>query len=307
MRTILLISLIFFLTVPVYPADSPGTTGFQFLRTQVGARPAALGGAFLAVSGDANALHYNPAGIATLDKRGATFTYLNDLLDFNTGFVGVVQPGIGPGHMGLGVLYKDYGNFKKTDLQGQEIGQFNANSISIALTYAVQPLKNLLVGSSAKYIRASIDHFSADAVALDAGAMYIIPSQNLTLAAGIFNAGQATSAFIETKDDLPLNVAVGFSKRLAHLPLQVSFQLYKYRDEDWHGAFGGEFTLTRQLYLRLGYDNMGRNLEVDSSKDRFAGAAIGFGFLWSDIHLDYAFTSYGEIGSLNRFSISGQF
>jgi len=286
---------------------SPGTVGFQFLKTQVGARPAAMGGAFVAIPGDINAIQYNPAGIVTFNKRTASFSYLNDLLDINMGFVGFVQPKVGPGNLGIAVLFKDYGNLIKTDITGEEMGNFSSNSFSFAAAYAIEPYKNLYVGASGKYIRFGIDNYFADALVVDGGVMYTIPSLALTLAAGVFNVGQAMSAFVETKDDLPTNVKVGFSKALAHLPLLLSFNLYKYNDEDWYGALGGEFTLSPNLFLRLGYDQFGRDLQVDSSNDKFAGAAVGLGLLWNNIRVDYAFTTYGELGALNRFSVSGQF
>ncbi len=301
------IILFLLLALAVQAADSPGTTGFQFLKTQVGGRAAGMGGAFLAVGNDVNAIYYNPGAVATVPTRSASFTYLKHVLDFNYGFIGFVQPHLGPGHLGVGLTYMDYGNFKKTDQNGDVLGNFSANSICLAAVYALQPVTNLSLGVSAKYIRATIDTYAADAVAVDAGAMYVFPKPMLTLAAGVFNAGQPVSAFINTRDDLPMCFRVGLSKRLEHLPLLLSLVGYQYRNEKWHGVLGGEFTLTPQAFLRLGYDNIGQDLQVGGNKDRFAGASLGLGFLWRTVQLDYAFSSMGEIGSLNRFSISSSF
>jgi len=304
--TLIIILSIFIIPLSLY-ANSPGTVGFQFLRTQVGARPAALGGAFVAVAKDVSCLYYNPAGIATFSQKTASFTYLNHVLDFGSGFVGVVRPQFGPGNLGVSVLYMNYGDFAKTDINGQEMGSFSANSIALSTSYALSPMKNLYVGASFKYIRASIDTYSSDAIAVDAGVLYAIPSQALTIALSFTNFGSATSAFIESKPPLPSNIRLGFAKQLAHLPLMLGFNLYKYQNEDWHGALGGEFILTDKLLLRIGYDNAGRDMHVDSSKDRFAGAALGLGLLWRSFRIDYSYTSYGVIGALNRFSVSGQF
>ncbi len=288
-------------------AGTPATSGFQFLKMQVGARAAAMGGAFLAVPGDVNSLFYNPAGIASITSKAASFSYHDDLLDFNSGFIGYVHPGIGPGAVGVSVLYRDYGSFDRTDVSGQELGTFGANSIAFAASYGMSPMKNMLVGGSVKYIRGAIDVYSADAVAVDAGVMYSIPGQQLTFAAGLFNAGASMSAFISEEYDLPMQLRVGLSKALAHLPLLIGLNVYKYNDEPWYFTLGGEFTLTPNLFLRLGYDSYGRDLDVDSSKDTLAGAAIGVGFLWQNISFDYAYSSLGALGSLNRFTISGRF
>ena len=68
-----------------------------------------------------------------------------------------------------------------------------------------------------------------------------------------------------------------------------------------------EFTLSEYVLLRLGYDFIGRKMHADASDDTFAGAAIGLGFLWNQIKIDYSYTSYGVLGSLNRFTVSSHF
>jgi long-subunit fatty acid transport protein len=288
-------------------AGSPATSGFQFLKMQVSARAAAMGGAFLAIPGDVSSLYYNPAGIANIKSKSASFTYQDDLLDFNSGFIGYVHPEFGPGNVGISVLYRDYGSFDRTDVSGQQMGTFGANSVAFVGSYGLSPKENLNVGGSVKYIRGAIDTYTADAVAADIGVMYSIPEQQLVFAAGLFNAGTSISAFISEKHDLPMQMRAGFSKVLAHLPLLIGLNFYKYNDEPWYFALGGEFTITPSLFLRLGYDSYGRDLAVDSSKDTLAGAALGLGFLWQNISFDYAYSSLGALGSLNRFTISGHF
>ncbi|OGB99826.1 hypothetical protein A2V82_15910 [candidate division KSB1 bacterium RBG_16_48_16] len=303
------ISAILLFCATVLSAASPGTTGFQFLRSQVGARPTGMAGAFVSVSNDVNSLYYNPAGITTFTERTGNFTYLNHLLDFNSGFIGAVVPKLGPGNAGFAIYYMDYGNFTKTDVNGENMGEFGANSIAISGSYAYEFYKNLYAGASAKYIRAAIDNYAADALAVDLGVQYYIPAQELTVAASVNNLGKAISAFVAEKDDLPMSIRFGLSKKLAHLPLLLGFNVYKFKNENWYGALGGEFMLSENLSLRLGYDTVGKDMDTDlgSSKDRLAGAAIGLGIRVKDIDIDYSFSSFGEIGALNRFSLSSQF
>jgi len=307
MRTVLVFIVIVTLVGIASAVDSPGATGFQFLKTQVGARPAGMGGSFIAMDGDVQCIYYNPAGVATVTNRAASFTYMKHLLDFNFGFVGFVQPHLGPGNLGVGLSFMDYGDFKRTDGTGAVLGNFSANSLSLAATYSLQPVQNLSIGLSAKYIRAGIETYSADAVAADAGVLYHFPQWMLTLAAGVCNLGRPISAFITHKDDLPMSMRFGLAKKLEHLPLYLSLTFYRYQDEKWHGALGGEFTLSPQAFLRLGYDNVGQDLQVGGNKDRFAGASIGLGLVWRSVHIDYALSSLGEVGTLNRFSLSSPF
>ena len=45
-------------------AGGPGTTGGIGLKLPAGARPTAMGGAFVGKADDLNALYWNPAGLA---------------------------------------------------------------------------------------------------------------------------------------------------------------------------------------------------------------------------------------------------
>ena len=46
--------------------EDVGTTAFAFTKIGVGARPVAMGGAFVGLADDITALYYNPAGLAGL-------------------------------------------------------------------------------------------------------------------------------------------------------------------------------------------------------------------------------------------------
>lgn len=280
--------------------------GFDFLRTLVGARPSGMAGAFVAMPGDIHNLVYNPAGLAALNKRQGTLTYLNDLLDFQSGFLAYAQP-FYKGTLAVGLHFYDYGTFEGKDESNQDIGEFGANSLTISAGYARSLVTNLSGGASAKFIRFQIDEFSETAVAGDFGLIYSFPAQMLNVGVGVFNFGTTTSAFIETKDELPLSFQLGASKKLEHLPLLVSGALVKFKDDGIDFRVGGEFTITEQLFIRLGYNSVGMDQKVDTSKDRLAGAAFGVGFKVNSFNLDYSFSSFGEVGSLNRITLVGQF
>lgn len=301
--TVVVLSCVFTLSSP---ARSQNPVGFDFLRTMVGARPSAMGGAFVAMSGDIHGLVYNPAGLAGLTERQGTLTYLNHLLDFQSGFFAYAQP-LAQGNFALGVQYFDFGTFAGKDENNIDTGDFGASSVTFTSSYAQEVTRNLSVGVSAKFIRFQIDSRSESAVAGDFGVIYRIPANNFYIGAGVFNVGTSTSAFIESKDDLPMNFQFGITKQLEHLPLTVSGALVKFTEESLDFRLGGEFSVTEQLFLRLGYNSVGREQQVETNKDRFAGASLGLGFKVNKFDIDYSFSSFGEVGSLNRISLVGQF
>ena len=207
---VLLILLFFSSLISPHIVRSENPVGFDFLRTLVGARPSAMGGAFVAIAGDIHNIAYNPAGLAMINKRQGTLTYLNHLLDFQSGFFAYAHP-FANGVFAVGLHFFDFGTFEGKDINGEDTGEFGSNSFSFAVGYSYSPIKNLSVGGMAKYIRFQIDNLTEMAIATDLGIIYSFPSRDLDLGLGVFNLGTTTSAFIETKDALPLSIQLGFA------------------------------------------------------------------------------------------------
>lgn len=280
--------------------------GFDFLRSLVGARPAAFGGAFVGVSGDIHNIVYNPAGMTGIEGKQGTLSYVNDILDFQSGFLAYTQPFSG-GNAGAALSFIDFGEFDGRDEDNISTGDFGASGLVFSLAYA-KPLRgNLSGGVTGKFIRFQIDSFTETGLAADLGLMLSFPEHTLDIGLGVFNVGTTTSAFIDTKDELPLNVQFGFSKALAHLPVMVSGALVKFKDDGLDFRFGGEIAFAPQFHARLGYNSLGQDQKVDADKDRLAGLSFGFGLKLKKFDVDYTMSSFGEVGSLNRVTLIGRF
>lgn len=244
-----------------------------------------------------------------MSTRAGTFGYLNHILDIQS-FVGAYIHPHAHGSYGVGIQYTDYGTLRRTDKYGEELGDFGASSMVFYATYSRMHAERWLFGINFKYLRSEIDQYAADGIGFDLGVIYhSVIFDNLNLAAGLFNIGKARTAYIQTKERLPFNFQIGLSKRLAHLPFTWSAVLLRYTDENLRLRFGGEFDISERLFVRLGYDTVGKDqkLGTDSSSDRFAGLALGFGISYNEYLFDYAFSSFGEVGSLNRLSFSVMF
>ncbi len=289
-------------------SPSSGTAGYEFLRTHIGARPSAMAGAFISIPGDIHAIYFNPAGLAPISGRMATATYLNHVLDFQSGFVAYTQPIKNIGQIAVGIDYMNYGDFDETDVAGNKLGNFGAGSFAITSSLGRSINEDLMVGVSAKVIYFSIVEYNSTALALDLGAIYKVPFiEDMNIGLGVFNLGQAMTAFMDHKDPLPLNFVLGFSKKLAHLPLVYSVTANKYIDDDIQFNVGGEFTLAEGVFLRVGYNSLGRDLKIGADGDQFAGISMGLGFQWNQMQFDYGLSSFGAIGYLNRATFSYQF
>lgn len=308
LNSLVIIFGLFFLNMTLMASPSSGTAGYEFLRTHIGARPSAMAGAFISIPGDIHAIYFNPAGLAPISGRMATATYLNHVLDFQSGFVAYTQPIKNIVQIAVGIDYMNYGDFDETDVAGNKLGNFGAGSFAITSSLGRSINEDLMVGVSAKVIYFSIVEYNSTALALDLGAIYKVPFiEDMNIGLGVFNLGQAMTAFMDHKDPLPLNFVLGFSKKLAHLPLVYSVTANKYIDDDIQFNVGGEFTLAEGVFLRVGYNSLGRDLKIGADGDQFAGISMGLGFQWNQMQFDYGLSSFGAIGYLNRATFSYQF
>jgi len=294
-----------FLFLTFIPSDiCAGNRGFNFLRTPPGARPAAMAHAFVAFTGDVNSIYYNPGALAGMSGKYSAFGYANSLLDIQSGFASYLMPAF-KGNFAFTVYYKDYGELLETNELGDELGSFSASSLVTAASYSQKYDARLWVGGTAKFVHSNIFSLTANAFAFDAGFYYdSVFLGNLKIGGGIFNVGQALTSFVDIKDKLPTRVEVGVSKMLAHLPFTYSIALQKYFDDDFQFAAGGEFIVSEGLFLRFGYNSLGKDQKTGASGESLAGVSAGFGLNLKKYKIDYAISSLGIAGTENRFSIS---
>ena len=282
--------------------ENVGTTGFGSLKIGVSARPAALGGAFVAVTEDINALVWNPAALVTLNEGVGIASYANYFVDTQLGFLAMARPLGTSGTLGFGITYMSYGELRKTDRQGEDLGTFRAGDLTFRASMGRFVWKDrLAVGAGVKAIYSRIDEYSSDAYAFDVGALGRLLTDRTTLGASALNMGFVRSSFEGDKDALPTQIKAGVMHRLAHMPLTVVVDFTLPNDNDPYFSVGGEFAIGENLYLRPGYSSLLRD-SGDSSRN---GISAGAGFVWQKIRIDYAFSSFEELGDVHRISLSG--
>ncbi len=291
-----------------------GQNTFEFLRIDMSARAAALGGSFTANHDDPNVIFYNPAGMKLLSESPVSFSFVKHLLDINLASVSYSTELEGIGRFGAAVKYVNYGNFVAADEFGNRNGEYGAGEAAFIIGYAGSLDENFYYGVNAKFIYSSIESRSASAAAADIGIHYTIPEQQINFGFSVLNVGSQLSSYYSTKEELPLDLVLGISKKLEHLPLRLSLDFHKLNEErdDFIQRFkaftvGAEFTLSKVLILRLGFDNEKRTELKVGTFAGIAGFNIGLGAKISNYNFDYGFSSMGLIGGLHRIGISTSF
>ena len=222
-----------FVTALGEPCVNTIITAVPFLRIAPDARAAAMGDAGIAVSADANALHFNASKLAFAeDNGGIAVTYtpwlralnVNDVyLAYLSGFFKLGDDDLSA--VGFGLRYFSLGDIAFTDENGMPLGNGRPNEFEINAAYSRKLADNLSVGLGGKFIYSNLaagqevggEEITAGiAGAADVSLTYKTEldlnngTSNLTVGAALSNLGsKITYTNSINKDFIPANFGLG--------------------------------------------------------------------------------------------------
>jgi hypothetical protein len=218
-----------------YPAPimiKVAQAGFKFLAYPIGARPAALAGAFSTMAGDAHSVFWNPAGLAFIKGRsGEAFGgYTRWIADTNYNYGGFAYNVNGANAFGFGLMTVDNGEIQGTRInskakEGFEFtNKFKLNEYYAAFAYARKITDRFSVGGALKIAhqdlgRANIlDPFNKPQTvdnkdtkaAFDLGTYFDTGFRTVTIGLNVNNYARTVS-YQGENFELPRRVAMAFS------------------------------------------------------------------------------------------------
>jgi len=288
-----------------------GTSGADFMDINIGSRPAAMGGAFVAAADDVNSPEWNPAGLALIPRDEASFTHLLYIADISYEGLAAAGPIDRYSGWGLSVNYLWQPPFDSTqnDFGAPTQAAATGYDLAVGASYAMNlgsyetldfNISNISLGASLKLIDESLSGSSGDALYADLGLLgelypgvrvgFLIQNFGTTISYG----GASDPAPANTKLGLAWAKTINDANRFevtADLNHPVDASNLDY--VRWRENFGLEYWLFNTLALRGGYQ-VGYDL---------TGLTAGLGFRWKSLELDYAFVPYGDLGYTNRVSL----
>ena len=281
-------------------ATSPGTTGANFLKMAVGARPVGMGEAFVAVADDANAIYWNPASLLGFRYKEITFMHNEGGEEIRYEFLSYGQPVEKlKGGLGMSVCFLNVGNIEGYTPEGIKTRELDFYDLAFSLAYGCKITSNLGGGINLKVLQEKLDDQKAETYALDIGGLYQSPLEGLIFGVNIQNLGPKIK-FIAEKEALPLNIKLGgaWKYKLLGNDLTMALDLNIPQDNDILVNMGGEFWVHNSIALRIGY----------KSRDDLAnGLRLGLGLGVKGLSFDYAFSSRGNFEDSHRISITFRF
>lgn len=291
-----------------------------FLQVPTGARPTALGGAYLGISDDGAAPLYNPAGVSGLKRSMLSTSYRAMTLDRKLGYVTALFPVQGEAAIGVHWLYAGSGSVLMRDPTGAPTGEdFSINQHQLAVIFAKRFEKYLSVGATVNYLVATFPDVDVATVGFDFGAIIHVDKlfnrerqatmkvRDIRIGLIVKNLAKELNwnneDFIFTRisntigsiqdDKIPVEAGLGVSARFFERKLLLATDIRKIEKQDPVFRSGAEFFVTKQFALRGGF---GRSRLT-------AGTGFIFALGEQVLSIDYAFsTDRVDEGSEHIFS-----
>ena len=320
-------------------APSPaGATRYagEFLRIGVGARALGMGSAFMGLSDDGTAAYWNPAGLATLERREITAMHAEQFgsivqYDFLSYVVPIGDPG--RARQALGFSLVRLGVDQIPDTRGLEIidqngnGKFDYpedrlvvdesrfvfdsdNDVAFLLSYARELKPGFSLGGNFKYIRQWLgDSLRSNGFGLDVGALWVGPRgwsagarlSDATTTRILWNTG--TNEFIAPALRVGAAKTRAFASRRHVVTLAVDVQV-GFSDEQLasQAHLGG---VTFEFHPGVEYW-IERRVALRAGMEA-RNFAAGAGLRLRRFGLDYAYLDHADLDASHRISGSYSF
>lgn len=264
-----------------------GQPGEYLTELSGGARGLALGLAQVSLDGQANLLYSNPASIAGMGWKEASFDFLPLFDQSQFASLSFACPVGGRTALGVSLMRLTSGDAEKTDILGQTIGTFSDQETALIVGAGMKLTSDLSCGLSVKMVSQDIDTLSENGFGADVGLVYHYAPGH-TWGLSVMNV----VAPVLGPDRFPLTVRGGFSHNIFIKDLYwngdvSALDIFTDQVVNWYTGF--EFNRPEWFFWRLG-----------ANEKQFSA---GFGVGTKQIDIDYAFV-YHPLETLQSVSMN---
>lgn len=310
------LTFILCLLVSVLTVAQEGKTVFNFLRLPHSAHATALGGENItSIEDDLTLAFQNPALLSNVADKSLSLTYTSYIEGSKVASAAFSRQAGKRSSWAASVQYMDYGEITETDIANNELGKVSAKDMAFMGSYSYLLSERWSGGVTAKIIHGNYADYTSFAIGVDLGINYFKEESDFSASLVFKNLGGQIKAFDDKHEKLPMNLQLGFTKRLAHAPIRLSATLDDlthwesvYFNPDGkdisfgdlllnHLIVGIEVAPSNTFYLAAGYNfKRGNDLKVDGGS-KWTGATLGGGLKLKRIKLGVAYANYHTAAS----------
>lgn len=264
----------------IISGNSLAYTGARLLAVEAGARPAGMGGAFVAITADPYSAAYNPAAVFGVNGIAGSFGYNTYWADtkIQSGYVIFEKRSIA---FNFGIQLGQVGDIEAYGdaPTAEPLYLFEYQDVSFKGGAAFKVHRAVSVGFSVGWVFEKIDNYRGHAVNGDFGIL-VTPKENLNVGASATYIGQKLK--LDTEEyELPASYRLGVSYKLDKFLPVLDFV----REDGQNHLHGGmEYNFMQMFYLRAGY-----RTNYDARD-----LSAGLGFTHRNFRVDYAYLPYSE-------------
>lgn len=300
MKSMIYVFVILLLTAGILLGDTgnEGVTGMSFLKVGIDARAVGMAEAYTAVSSDASATFWNPAGLANAAQSNVLFNHTEWFLGIRGEYAAMVLAGR-KSAWGFHLRSFNIGDIEVRDIPREyPLETTSAHYLSAGVSYARALRDQVNIGVTVKYLFERIFVESASGAALDLGVTYRPAESPFAFGAALQNLGRM-SALRDEASKLPGLLRAGVMYRLPvnkeRFGLKLAADLVKPLQENVRFQLGGEFLLWQTIAFRAG----------GMAGYQTHAVSFGLGIVRSSLRLDYALVPFAEnLGVTHRFSVN---
>jgi type IX secretion system protein PorV len=293
-----------------------GTTSGSELLIPVGAKSIALGGAVVSSAVGAEALYYNPGGLAKSNKSEILFSNMSYIADIDVNYIAASFYGNEIGSFGLSIKSLSFGDIEETteDFPDGTGNSYSPSIVTLGFTYGRMLIDRISAGVTLKYVYEGIMQTSASTMAADLGIQYTF-DRNLKLGVVMKNVGgklQFDGRNLENTSQIPganPDADNGYFRGVtlaSDIPSTFSFgvtYMFDVNEENrvnMNGSFINQNDASDQFFGGIEYDyndfvflRGGYAYDANDSNNQLFGASFGGGIKYQvgefDFKVDYAY------------------
>lgn len=277
-------------------------------------------------------------GLASNNPALLRPTYHNEIaLSFNSFFAGEAYQLTGAHYFdkkevtaAASIFYIDHGDIPQTDASGNTAGSFRPRELVVQVSAAKAYLQKWKYGANLKLAHAAYGQYNSTALLFDAGLLFTDTAKHFSAGLLARNMGMQLGSFGSEREDLPFDLQLGMTKKLAKAPLGFSVtagQIHRFRlgynDTVFNAAnglpakkqsfgtylfnhfvFSTHIYISSQLELIAGYNRLRRSeLSVGATGNGLGGFSAGLNLRFKKLHFQYGRSWYQSGYGYNQVGI----